>query len=82
LLKEISLLDPISIVCGTIETVSSFCYLGSVVEYHGGVYEELSVRVSRAAALHRSVFGDGSLPIFTKSIVYKTVVLGVLLYAG
>ena len=33
-------------------------------------------------ALHRSVFGDGSLSIFTKSIVYKVVVLGVLIYAG
>ena len=29
-------------------------------------------------ALHRSVFGDGSLSIFTKSIAYKVVVLSVL----
>jgi len=36
-------LNPISIGGGTIETVSSFCYLGSVVERHGGVCEELSV---------------------------------------
>ena len=43
-------LDPISI-GGTIETVSSFRYLGSVVERHGGVCEELSVRVSHAAAV-------------------------------
>ena len=58
-------MDPISIGGGIIEIMSSFCYLGSVVERHGGVCEELSVRVSRAAAmfgaLHRSVFGDGSL---------------------
>ena len=78
-------MDPISIGGGIIEIMSSFCYLGSVVERHGGVCEELSVRVSRAAAvfgaLHRSVFSDGSLSIFTKSIVYKAVVLGVLLYA-
>ena len=44
------------------------------------------MRVSCAAAvfgaLHRSVFGDGLLYIFTKSIVYKAVVLGILLYAG
>ena len=43
------------------------------------------MRVSRAAAmfgaLHRSVFSDGSLFIFTKIIFYKAVVLGVLLYA-
>ena len=48
-----------------------------MVERHGGLCEELSVRVSRAAAvfgaLHRSVFGDGSLSIFAKSIVYKVV---------
>jgi len=79
-------LDPISIGDGIIEIVSSFRYLGSVVEHHGDVCEELSVRVSHAAAvfgaLHRSVFGDGSLSIFTKSIVYKVVMLGVLLYAG
>jgi len=40
------------------------------------------IRVSHAVALfgplHRSVFSDGS---FSKSIVYKAVVLGVLLYA-
>jgi len=79
-------LDPISIGGGTIETVSSFCYLGSVVERHGGVCVELSARVCCAAAvfeaLHRSVFGDGLLSIFTKSIVYKAMVLGVLLYAS
>ena len=55
------------------------------MESHGGVNEELTVRVSRAAAvfgaLNRSVFSDGSLSISTKSIVYKAVVLGVLLYA-
>jgi len=52
-------LDPISIEGGNIEAVSSFQYLGSVAEYHGGVNEELTVRVSHAAAvfgaLHRSV---------------------------
>jgi len=40
------------------------------------------VRVSRATAvfraLHKSVLSDGSLFIFTKSIVYKAVMLGVL----
>ena len=42
------------------------------------------MRVSRAAAvfgaLHRSVFSDGSLSIFTKNIVYKVVILGFLHY--
>ena len=59
-----------------------FVIWGLCMEHHGGVCEELSVRVSCAAgvfgALHRSVFGDSSLSIFTKSIVYKAVVLGIL----
>jgi len=75
-------LNPISIDGHIIEAVSSFRYLGSVVECHGGINEELTVRVSRAAAVfgavHRSVFSDGSLSILAKSIVYKAVVLGVL----
>jgi len=64
-----------------IEAVSSFWYLGSVVECHGGINEELTVRASRAAAvfgaLQRSVFSDGSLSILTKNIVYKAIILGV-----
>jgi len=56
-----------------------------VVECHGGVNKELTVRVSCAAAvfgaLHRSVFSDDSLSILTKSIVYKAVVLVGFLYA-
>ena len=78
-------MEPISIGGGIIEIMSSFCYLGSVVERHGGVSEELSVRVSCAAAvfgaLHRSIFGRWFVVFFTKSIVYKVVVLGILLYA-
>jgi len=75
-------LNPISIDGGNIEAVSSFRYLSSVVECHGGVNEEFTVRMSHAAAvLHRSVFSDGSLPILTNSIVHKAVVPGVFLYA-
>jgi len=63
-------LDPISIDGSNIEAVSSFLYLNSVMECHGGVNEELTVRMSHAAAMfgapHRSVFSDGSLSILTK----------------
>jgi len=67
LLEEISLMDPITIVGGNIEVVSSFHYLRYVMECHGGVKEELTVRVSRApavfGALHASFFNDGSLSV-------------------
>ena len=39
-------LDPIYIGNGIIESVTSFCYLGSVVECYGGVSAELPARVS------------------------------------
>jgi len=79
-------LVPITIGDDNIEVVSSFHYLGSVVECDGGgVKEELAVRVSHIAAvfgaLHESVFMIVLLSILTNSIVYKAVVLGVLLYA-
>ena len=77
--------DPIHIGDGTIEAVSSFRYLGSIVECHGGVNAEPTARVSRAAAvfgaLRRSVFCDSSLSILTKSIMYQAVVIDILLYA-
>jgi len=54
-----------------------------VVECHGGVNEELTARVSRAAAvfgtLHKSVFSGDSLSILAKRIVYKDVILDVFL---
>ena len=80
-------LAPISICGGNIEVVSSFHYLGPVMECHSCLNEELTARVSRDAAvfgtLCKSVFSDDSsfLQIFTKRIVYKAVFLGTFLYA-
>ena len=78
-------LEPIHVDGGAIESVSSFRYLGSVMECHGGVNAELTARVSRAAtifgAMRRSVFSDKLLCLQTKRMVYQAVVLGVLLYA-
>ena len=65
--------------------LSSFRYLGSLVESYGGVQLKLNTRVSRATnafrALQRTVFSDAMLSLTTKCMVYQAVVLGVLLYA-
>ena len=78
-------MEPIHVGGGAIESVSLFCYLGSVVECRGGVNAELTARVSQAAtifgAMRRSVFSDKLLCLQTKRMVYQAVVLGVLLYA-
>ena len=78
-------LEPIHVGGSAIESVSSFRYLGSVVECRGGVNAELTARVSQAAtifgAMRRSVFSDKLLCLQTKRMVYQAVVLGVLLYA-
>ena len=64
-------LEPIHIGGSAIESVSSFRYLGSVVECRGGVIAELTARVSRAAttfgAMRRSVFSDKLLSLQTKN---------------
>ena len=62
-----------------ITSVTSFCYLGSLLESHGGVQMELNTRISRAASvfgvLRMSVFSDHMLSLTTKSMVYQTVML-------
>ena len=73
-------LQPIHIVGETIEAVSSFRYLGSVLESHGEIRVDVEVRVARASrALCRPVFCNGSLSRKTKRMVYCAAVLGVLL---
>ena len=68
---------------GNVEVVSSFCYLESLLECHGGLNEQLTARASHAAArfgaIHKPVFSDGLFIVYT--IVYKAVVLGVLFHA-
>ena len=64
--------------------VASFCYLGSLVESHGGVQMELNTRISCIASifggLRRSVFCEHMLSITMKCMVYQAVVLDILLY--
>ena len=74
-------LQPIHIGGETIEAVSSFRYLGSVLESHGEIRMDVEDRVVRASrALCRPVFCNGSLSRKTKRMVYRAAVLGVLLY--
>ena len=68
-----------------ITSVASFRYLGSLVEFHGGLQLELNIRISHVAsvfgALRRSVFSDHMLSIAKNCMVYQAMVLAVLLYA-
>ena len=79
-------LQPIHIGGETIEAVSSFRYLGSVLESHGEIWMDVEDRVARASrafgALCRPVFCNGSLSRKTKRMVYHAPVLGVLLYGA
>ena len=76
---------PLCIGSSVVDTVSSFRYLGSVVESHGGVMLDLDNKFARASrvfgALQKPVSWDGSSSLVTKD-VYQAVALGVLLYAA
>ena len=72
-------LQPIHVGEDTIEAVSSFRYLGSVLESHEGIRMDVEDRVSRAScafgALCRPVFCNGSLSQKRKRMVYGAAVL-------
>ena len=84
LCESVSDFRPICIRGKAIETVSTFTYLGAIVEEKGGiksVVEERIVRALRAfGALRRPDFGDKDLSLMKKRLVYRAVVLGILLY--
>ena len=79
-------LQPISIREDSIEAVTEFKYLGSVVEAHGEVLKDVEDKIARASrafgALCRPVFQDSNLSLKTKRMVYRAVVMGVLLYGA
>ena len=83
---EESDLQPINIRGGTIETVTKFKYLGSIIEANGSVQREVENRISKASrvfsALKRPVFADKDLSLATKRLLYRAIVLGVLLYGA
>ena len=66
-------LDPIVVGSDFITFVASFCYVGSLMESHGGVQLELNSRISRAAsvfgALKRSVFSDHMLSTYNHKVL-------------
>ena len=77
---------PIETGDGTIEAVSSFTYLGSVLQQNGRLDQELSTRIAKASktfwSLWQSVFADKAINVKVKCKLYKAVVLSVLLYGS
>ena len=67
------------------DVVDQFKYLESLVEARGGMVAEVSNRIAQASrafdSLRNSVFTASDLTLETKRMVYRSVVLGVLLYA-
>ena len=76
-------LAPLELDGGVVEVVEQFKYLGSLVEACGG---EVSCRIAQASrafgSLRDSVFNASDLIMETKRMVYRSVVLGVLLYGA
>ena len=79
-------LQPLQLAGGSVECVTHFQYLGSVVEAKGGIGKEVCERIAKASRafgmLKKPVFKDRNLSITTKRLVYKSIVLGVLLYGS
>ena len=77
---------PIKVEDGTIEHVSEFQYLGSVITESGRIDEEIDRRIANASkafgALRQAVFRDHNLSITTKQLLYRACVLSVLLYGA
>ena len=69
-----------------LEVVEHFKYLGSLVEACGRVVGEVGCRIAQASrafgSLRDSVFAASDLSLETKRMVYRSVVLGVLLYSA
>ena len=77
--------NPVSMSKGNIEEVSSFVYLGSVVNTDGGTDEDVKARIGKARAayniLHR-VWKARDIAITTKLRIFNTNVKSVLLYGS
>ena len=75
---------PLKLNGSVVEVVDQFKYLGSLVEVCGGVVGEVGCRIAQASrafgSLRDSVFATSDLSLETKRMVYRSVVLGVLLY--
>ena len=71
---------------GVVEAVDQFKYLGSLVEACDGVAGEVRCRIAQASrafsSLLDSVFAASDLTLETKRMMYRSVVLGLLLYGA
>ena len=71
---------------GTIELMTSFPYLGSIVQHDGQIGEEVTARIAKASRvfgrLRRPVFDNNVLSLSTKRRVYAAMVLTTLLYGA
>ena len=69
-----------------IESMRQFTYLGSNLDDHGSLDEEVSICLRKAAqiygCLHDAVFGNAALSLATKRHVYQATVLMVLFYGS
>ena len=76
----------IKVEVGTIEHVSDFQYLGSVITESGRIDEEIDRRIPNVSkafgALRQVVFRDHNLSTTTKRLINKACVLSVLLFGA
>ena len=77
---------PLAVDDGSIEWVSEFPYLGSLMAESGRSHMEVDKRIANASkdfgALRQAVFKDNHLSVITKRNVYRACVLTVLLYGS
>ena len=71
---------------GTVDVVSDFTYLGGIVSDDGALDKEVSSRLAKAArvfgSLRKPILELRGLTIQMKRMVYKSIVLGTLLYGA
>ena len=79
-------LAPLELDGGVVGVVEQFKYLGSLVEACDRIVGEVSCRIAQASrafgSLCDSMFTASDLTMETKEMVYRSVVLGVLLYGA
>ena len=70
----------------TLKSVKSFTYLGSSVSASTTLDNELSLRIAKASSafgrLRHRLWKDRGIKLYTKIIVYHSVVIPTLLYAS
>ena len=83
--KNSDVQEEVAIGSSPLKTVTSFRYLGSLIQESGSVEEEIQSRATAAWSKWREVSGvvcDKKMPLRLKSKVYKTVIRPVLLYGA